>query len=494
MKSHLSLCTLVMLAACATTHAKPVPPAPVPAPAPAGPTSGECDDCGDDDEEPPVDDCDSWDDIAEGSPIDVSITVAEAPPIGTPVFNVACSGTIETNCGSLPVLVCGIDTTSYPVVAEEAFISLVVRSVRPIQVEIDRTPVKLTQIGKRYEGTFVFDVKSNLLRAKTARYERGGTFELPFNLVDGGRQVAGTIALSEVDAVVRGAFDGFEKRAVKLLFEENPPWVKTGVLVLEPQAIAAAFPVDLEAKLSEVRYLGWFHAGGYNFVGRLCEVIGGTSATTDLHFDWVDRWTGKREGSIALPPIAAGQPCDFMGLLSGPSRWPFFAYADLLGDALASYAKLGPAAAIATATTTDAAPWQVLGLARPTVRALLAKVGGDRVKLATVLGGVVPGVRAVVDGNALAQIGFDAQTNADTLLALGLDPTQARLIGKPFAAALDYFGAPNESPSGKAGSASKTDFSATFKSTSGGVVATATVSVKWARIAGVAISYVAAKP
>jgi len=422
------------------------------------------DESGEGDEEPL---CDEYDDFEEGGTPSVAIRIEDTTPVGVPVFGVDCAGFTDASCDPVAPLLCGIDGTGYALVRDEGRVPIIVQATERRRILIDGQVVDLAPARSGFEGRIVIDVRARLDDVVVQSYDRLGSLDLPWRIeLNEARHAAGTLSLSGFGGLVRQALDGAPAPADDAA---EPP----GVLVIDDEEIVGAVPADLASRIGDVRHL-------VRFDGDLAELcVAGKTRALGPRLVVIERATRRELLSRPLPKLPAGAPCALGFSDNKPSVWPLHAYADIVADTLAPHL---PRRARLGGELSFTGGWSLFGAGTPSVAALFGALQRDRLRLATLLGDGLPGVRVKTAGQRVTSLAVDDVKAAASLTSLGVDAALARLIGAAPSAADVLFGVAKSRPTGPSGAAS-------YQHDEGPIRASAYVTITEGAITRVSVSW-----
>jgi hypothetical protein len=368
-----------------------------------------------------------------------------------PVHELLCSGTVEASCRTPAPFVCGAGNLAFFVTTDESRPTLIAAADSPMSVQIGETVVDLKPACARtaqaakantcrhYEARIQLDVRATIDRMHTGYAGGIGSWSQVWKVLDqhGGLIARGQLELSEFDDMV--GMLGLMSKA------PDARRLNGGVVLLtHEKRVVEAIPESADIPLNEARYLLHLITPVLTPAtaclpsddpaapnGVLSQEVSG------LMLEVFDRETGLATDTVRLPPLPAGIPCANRFFSLEPT-WLVRAYRDLV---------MAEAARVTGAKTlTPAAPGagmrMPLGLAAPTLEALLKRVKGVRTVFGMLLSNRYPGLVITTKMHTIESIMLRTGAGKLPLAAWGLDATFAGLLGGPSADLEKLLGAP----------------------------------------------------
>jgi hypothetical protein len=395
--------------------------------------------------------CEVYDLFVEGGAPPIALYFENRVTPGQPAYELSCSGSVERACLNALPLVCGANGLANVQTPDEG---------RPVLVAVASAPMVLTigdqraelvaacpaaaskakaAVCRQFEARLALDVSGAVDRFMAGSYSTSGTWTQSFTLSerDGTFIASGQIELSEFQDLV-GLLGLWERAPADADLDGGM------VLLLHGSTPVASWPGSVSAPLIAARHVMRLQTPAIPASpcvaskdpaaphGVLSQAIEGVS------LERFDRETGRALDRVPLPSLPKGSPCP-SAYPEVDVRWLPEVYRDVLVAQVAQRLGLSTAAP----ATTSAGLRMPLGLAAPTVEALLKRVKGVRAHLGMALRpGGIPGLFITSELSDLPRISLQSGIEPRRLAAMGLDPTFAELIDGPASALEGLLGAP----------------------------------------------------
>ncbi len=380
--------------------------------------------------------------------IDVAIALSNRGLARKFPAEISCESEWTTYRGTLGAIICGTYAYMTTQTSDVRQVPLELVATRLATVTVDGIVYELRGTDQKTDRRDILvDIDKRRATAISEPLARAGKILIDYAIDAPNGRGTGHIAISG-----EGLFPELAQlgRGPVLLPGETPRGAARatakGFLFVHGDEINAAYPATLEAKLGDVRYLGRFTTTKPD---ALCAFGARKAAERQVRLEIFDRFSGQNVVDQALPSVSTDPTCKAEVGLEWPT-WVARAYAPelaevasrLVGRTATPFPTLDPNGPVGVGARAPLA--RPLGLTQPTLPALLALIGGDRARLAQLLGR--PSSASIaLDGTNLVKLNIIA-ASAAWFTANGINDPFIALIGQDRAAVEALLGAPDGKP------------------------------------------------